>query len=241
MELPKTVGVMILPSVNLFPHAVLPLFIYEPRYRRMLRDSLESHRMFCVAMQRPDKNDEAPAAVAGLGVIRASVEHPDGTSNMILQGLTRVSLGRVFRRRPYRVHCVRPMVPVSPDSARVDALVDKVRELVNERFRKGLPGALKFLGDGKALGKSKSQSVESILRSMANVADASVLADLVSCTLLPDPRQRQVMLETVDVETRLRYLICFLIKEEEGARGGPGAGSSGTAGPPKPGDGKAGV
>ena len=64
--------------------------------------------------------------------------------------------------------------------------------------------------------------MENILRSMASVADASVLADLVSCTLLPDPRQRQVMLETVDVETRLRYLICFLIKEEEGARGGAG-------------------
>jgi len=220
MELPKTVGVMILPSVNLFPHAVLPLFIYEPRYRRMVKDALESHRMFCVAMQRPDKNDEAPAQVAGLGLIRASVEHPDGTSNMILQGLTRISLGRVFRRRPYRMHSIKPLVPVSPDSARVDALVGKVRELVNERFRKGLPGTLKFLGESSGVGKSDGKSVENILRSMANVADASVLADLVSCTLLPDPRQRQVMLETVDVETRLRYLICFLIKEEEGPRGG---------------------
>ena len=34
------------------------------------------------------------------------------------------------------------------------------------------------------------------------------------------PRQRQVMLETVDVETRLRYLICFLIKESESAGSG---------------------
>lgn len=222
MELPKTVGVMILPSVNLFPHAVLPLFIYEPRYRRMLSDALEGHRMFCVAMQRPDKSDEAPAQVAGLGVIRASVEHPDGTSNMILQGLTRVSLGRVFRRRPYRMHSIQPLVPVSPDSARVDALVGKVRELVNERFRKGLPGSLKFLGASTGKGKkADGKSIENILRSMASVADASILADLVSCTLLPDPRQRQVMLETVDVETRLRYLICFLIKEDEGVRGGP--------------------
>ncbi|MBL9126613.1 MAG: LON peptidase substrate-binding domain-containing protein [Verrucomicrobiales bacterium] len=219
MELPKTVGVMILPSVNLFPHAILPLFIYEPRYRRMLSDALDSHRMFCVAMQRPDKSEEAPALVAGLGVIRASVEQPDGTSNMILQGIARVSLGRVVRRRPYRIHSVRPLVPVCPDSARVDALVGKVRELVHERFRRGLPGTLKFLGKGKSGGKSGGKSVEEILRSMAEVADASVLADLVSCTLLPDARQRQVMLETVDVETRLRYLICFLVKDVEN---GPG-------------------
>lgn len=222
MDLPKTVGVMILPSVNLFPHAVLPLFIYEPRYRRMLSDALEGHRMFCVAMQRPDRNDEAPAQVAGLGVIRASVEHPDGTSNMILQGLTRVSLGRVVRRRPYRIHSFQPLVAPSPNAASIDALVGKVRELVNARFRRGLPGSLKFLGGGKGTGKVGGRSVAEILRSMAEIADASVLADLVSCTLLPDPRQRQVMLETVDVETRLRYLICFLIKEHEGRRDGEG-------------------
>src|SRR6187397_1688519 len=109
MELPKSVGVMILPSVNLFPHAILPLFIFEPRYRRMLQDALESHRMFCVAMQRPGADSEAPSRVAGIGLIRASVENPDGTSNMILQGLARVSMGRALRRRPYRVHSVQAL------------------------------------------------------------------------------------------------------------------------------------
>lgn len=219
MVLPKTVGVMVLPGVNLFPHAILPLFIFEPRYRRMLLDALGSHRMFCVAMQRTDKDDEAPAQVAGLGVIRASVENPDGTSNMILQGLTRVSVGRVVRRKPYRIHSIQPMVPANGDSTHVDALVGKVRELVEARFRKGLPGPLKFLGEKGGPAKGDGMSVENILRSVSDVADASMLADLVSCTLLPDPRQRQVMLETVDVETRLRYLIHFLIKECDGGRG----------------------
>lgn len=217
MDLPKSVGVMILPSVNLFPQAILPLFIFEPRYRRMLRDSLEANRMFCVAMQRPDMEEECPSRIAGIGLVRASVENPDGTSNMILQGLARVSLGRVIRRRPYRVHAVHPLVSATSDSARVDALSVKVRELVGERFRLGLPAPLKFLGDiGTGAGEGEPPSLDQVLRSLADIADASVLADLVSCTILSDPRQRQVMLETVDVETRLRYLICFLLKEIEG-------------------------
>lgn len=222
MELPKTVGVMVLPSVSLFPNAVLPLFIFEPRYRRMLKDALETHRMFCVAMQRPDKDEESPAPVAGLGLIRASVEHPDGTSNMILQGLTRIALGRVVRRRPYRVHSFKAMVPESAESNKIDALASRVRELVHAYFRRGMPDALKFLGGSG--GGADRKSMENVLRSVADVADASVLADLVSCTLLSDPRQRQVMLETVDIETRLRYLICFLMKEEERARGGASEG-----------------
>ncbi len=205
---------MILPSVNLFPQAILPLFIFEPRYRRMLRDALASHRIFCVAMQRPDSEPEAPARVAGVGLIRASVENPDGTSNMILQGLARVSLGRVLRHKPYRVQSIHPLVAETADSARVDALTVKVRELVGERFRQGLPAPLKFLGENATAGvEGEAPSVEQILNSLSEIGDASVLADLVSCALLSDPRQRQVMLETIDVETRLRYLICFLLKE----------------------------
>ncbi|MCC7374907.1 MAG: LON peptidase substrate-binding domain-containing protein [Verrucomicrobiales bacterium] len=221
MNLPKSVGVMILPSVNLFPQAILPLFIFEPRYRRMLRDALASHRMFCIAMQRPDSEEEAPSRVAGVGLIRASVENPDGTSNMILQGVARVSLGRVMRRRPYRVHAIQALLPESTDSARVDALSVKVKELVGERFKKGLPAPLKFLGEPASGGTGEAPSIDQVMRSLSEIADASVLADLVSCTLLSDPRQRQVMLETIDVETRLRYLIYFLLKEIEDGRSNP--------------------
>ncbi len=219
MDLPKNVGVMILPNVNLFPHAVLPLFVFEPRYRRMLKDALETHRLFCVAMQRPEASREAPSKVAGLGVITASVENPDGTSNMMVQGLARVSLGRVVKRRPYRVHGIQAMVSDAVDTPRVDALSVKVRELVGERFRLGLPAPLKLLGDTSGVGEGETPSTEQILNSLTQIGDASVLADLVSCTLLSDPAQRQVLLETVDVETRLRYLIYFLVKDLEGAGG----------------------
>lgn len=220
MVLPKSVGVMILPSVNLFPQAILPLFIFEPRFRRMLRDALTSHRMFCIAMQCPEAETESPSRVAGIGLIRVSVENPDGTSNMMLQGVARVSLGRVIRHKPYRVHAIQALLPDAADTTRIDELTLKVRELVGERFRHGLPGPLKFLADPGVSLPEEMPSADHILRSLGDITDPSVLADLISCTLLADPRQRQVMLETVDVETRLRYLICFLIKELEKVRGG---------------------
>lgn len=219
MELPRQVGLMILPNVNLFPQAVLPLFIFEPRYRRMLADSLASHRMFCVAMLKPGASRETPSQVAGLGVIRAAVENPDGTSHMILQGVSRVQLGRVARYRPYRVHSIQPLAPERRDSAQLDALAAKVRELVGRRFKQGLPVPLQFLQKaGAAAGGGVS--VEQILQSLDDIEDAGTLADLVSCTLLPDAGQRQIMLETVEVEARLRHLIFFLLSEIRQARGG---------------------
>src|SRR4029077_6923145 len=109
MEIPCEVPVMTLPSATLFPQALLPLYIFEPRYRRMLADILKSNRMFSVAMQKPGRPRETPCHVAGLGLIRVSVDHQDGTSHLILQGLTRVELRETVQTKPYRVPSIRPL------------------------------------------------------------------------------------------------------------------------------------
>src|SRR5689334_6605850 len=92
MKVPRETPVMTLPNVTLFPEALLPLYIFEPRYRQMLTDMLHSNRMFAVAMQKPGNSRETPLPVAGLGLVRVSVRHNDGTSHLILQGIARVEL-----------------------------------------------------------------------------------------------------------------------------------------------------
>src|SRR5947199_5249772 len=94
VTLPKKVPVMPLPGALLFPHALLPLYIFEPRYRQMLEHALNHHRIFSVALVKPDRYDwQSPADffhIAGVGLIRACVGRGDGSSNLILQGLERV-------------------------------------------------------------------------------------------------------------------------------------------------------
>src|SRR5258707_5777025 len=94
VTLPKQLPVMPLPSAVLFPHALLPLYIFEPRYRKMLKHALTHHRMFCIALIKPHCAEWQSAAdffhTAGVGLIRACVEREHGTSNLILQRLERV-------------------------------------------------------------------------------------------------------------------------------------------------------
>src|SRR5438477_7933798 len=116
MELPREVPVMTLPNAILFPQAMLPLYIFEPRYQRMLIDALGTHRMFSVAMQKPGRTRETPCNVAGLGLIRASVARKDGTSNLILQGIARVELTQTMRYKPYRVNRIRALDSTKTDS-----------------------------------------------------------------------------------------------------------------------------
>src|SRR6266536_3742468 len=92
--LPNKLPVMPVPGAVLFPHALLPLYIFEPRYRKMLGHALQQHRVFCVTLIKPSCPDwhspEDFFHFATAGLIRACVERSDGTSNLILQGLQHV-------------------------------------------------------------------------------------------------------------------------------------------------------
>ena len=217
MELPNTVPVMTLPSATLFPQALLPLYIFEPRYRRMLADMLKADRMFSVAMQKPGKIRETPCEVAGLGLIRVSVGHQDGTSHLILQGLTRVELVETVCTKPYRMASIRPLQAQVAKDSTAAALVAKVHELVDERIRLGpfpFPfSAIKQAAPGKKKGSQPKFTGKDILHYLESLSDPDQLADLVSCALLPGAIERQTILETVPVEARLRHLIHFLNEE----------------------------
>src|SRR5947207_2168045 len=215
MKIPQEVPVMTLPNATLFPQALLPLYIFEPRYRQMLADALHSNRMFSVAMQRPGNSRETPSPVAGLGLIRVSVGHRDGTSHLILQGIARVELEQAVRYKPYRIQRIRPLQSQPCDNVKVDALVAKVRELLAERIELGLPFPFPVMSSDKneKAPAPPSFSPKEILTYLDSITDPEQTADLVSCAVLPGAVEGQSILETLDVEARLRVLIVFLFAE----------------------------
>jgi ATP-dependent Lon protease len=229
MRLPTVVPVVTLPNVILFPQAMLPLHIFEPRHRRLLADALASDRMLSLAMQKPGRTRESPAAIAGLGLIRACVRNKNGTANLILQGIARVELTRTVRYRPYRVCRIRLLPPAAGASVAIHALADKVLELVRERLDLGLDLPFKALEKPLPPGTQETdepvalRAFRHVLLKLTKLEAPEQLADLVSATLLPKPEQRQVILETQDLEARLRCLVRFLIGEIKRQKPNPAA------------------
>jgi Lon protease-like protein len=87
----------------LFPRSQLPLHIFEPRYRTMVRDALASDRL--IAMIQPKDGEEPPALfeVGCLGRISACDELDDGRFNIVLEGLSRFRIAREAAvSTPYR-------------------------------------------------------------------------------------------------------------------------------------------
>lgn len=211
MRVPDSTGVIILSSAVLYPQALLPLFIFEPRYRTMLAEALDSHRMFCVAMQKPNDPRETPLPIAGLGLIRAAIKNPNGTSNVILQGVDRIRLGRVVRYKPYRTQEFEIVRSAAVDDQKIASLRDTLLDAVERQLSSGTAGFdSELLAQLVRTGGDTSEPVASALRALRHVDCPSRLADLVALLMVDSPLARQVLLQAVDVEDRLETLIQFL-------------------------------
>jgi Lon protease-like protein len=199
--LPEQVPVMPLPGALLFPHALLPLYIFESRYREMLEHALSHHRMFAVALLKPDQIQwQSPAdffQIAGVGLIRACVERDDGTSNLILQGLERVRFTSFEQEMPFPIASIERLESDLSSSVETEALATKVLELY-----------AKFKGAGRQLPAKVDQY-------LSDLGDPEMLADLIASTFVSDPLRRQRVLEELSVNQRLRLLIQYL-RDESG-------------------------
>lgn len=198
LNLPREAPVMVLPNVVLVPNALLPLHIFEPQYREMLRWCLERDRFFCIAMEAPEREDAAPenfAPIGGLGLVRACVGAEDGTSNLILQGLARVKFGNLLQSEPFRMAEIREFQSDCPNAVEAEALGTKVVELCEQLQKQGqeLPAAL--------------------VEKLRQVTNPELLADIVTQTFVREPAHQQRLMEEASVSERMRLLIRYLKAE----------------------------
>src|SRR5438067_904701 len=103
-----------LPNVVLFPNVFLPLHIFEPRYREMVGDALESDRMIGMVLLRPgwnrDYEGHPPVYPIGCsGVITHVERQADGRYNIVLRGVERFRIVDEDYGRSYRRATVMPL------------------------------------------------------------------------------------------------------------------------------------
>jgi Lon protease-like protein len=199
VELPNAVPVMPLTGVLLFPNALLPLHIFEPRFREMLARALDDDRMLCVALVRPERPEWRTSAdffpVSTVGLIRACVGRSDGTSDLILQGIRRVKFSEFEQESPFPIARIKPLKTRTKLTVETDALAAKVLEFYTR------------------LKESGRELPEKIDRYLSEMSDPEMLADLIAATFISDPARRQQLLEELDLNQRLRLLIQSLREE----------------------------
>lgn len=189
IEIPKVVPVLTLSQTVLFPQAMMPLFIFEPRYREMLNSVLVEDRIFAVAALDEREEDaevlETPCSIAGVGIVRACKQNLDGTSNLILQGLARVEFESFLSEEPYRLARIRQVMSESDGSEKsLNSIQPTLLALVQTQMRLG------------------SDIPQEVLQFLSNIKEPETVLDLAIYTLCPSGRFKQELLETRGILAR---------------------------------------
>ena len=136
-----------LPNVVFFPHTVLPLHIFEPRYKQMVADALEGNRQIGMALLQPgweSSQDESPEVfnTGGMGLITQYKHLEEGRYHILLSGRYRYRIMEFIQESPYRVARVRLLNEVMPSSQEMKEssteLVRGFRELTEVNPQQGL-------------------------------------------------------------------------------------------------------
>jgi Lon protease-like protein len=188
-----------LPRVVFFPGTQLPLHVFEPRYRAMMRDCISSGRMaMAVTLLKPgyESSYEGRPAMYELctvGRIEKHEELPDGRYNLVLRGLSRVKLDEL------------PAENLLYRRARADVIDGK-----RGTDRVSRDSITTLLSTASLVGAAVRRRHPDFSLGVQPDDPPHQIADTLADRLLADPAARQDILETADVPERILKLTGYI-------------------------------
>ena len=200
--LPETLPVLPLKETVVFPEAVAPLAIGEPRSIRLIDDVMNRpERVLALVVSRdPEEAEPPPEHLHEIGtaaVVQRMVRVPDGTVRVLIQGIRRVRLGPYTRTEPFREARVEEVPDHAERTTEVEALARNLQGIFTRIIQlvPHLPDELQV--------------------AVANLEDPTTLSYLVASSLRLSLEERQELLEESDLEARLRRHTVLVNRELE--------------------------
>ncbi|MBI3798584.1 MAG: LON peptidase substrate-binding domain-containing protein [Deltaproteobacteria bacterium] len=207
-DLPTIIPVFPLPNVVLFPDVMLPLHIFEPRYRQMVRDAKDkTPSLIGMALLRGNWQEQYEGrpeifSVCCAGEMVRTVPLPDGRFNVLLKGLREYRIKEELSGKPYR-EAVVEWRPLARGAVPADLRQD-LNRLIETYLQKN-EAVQKFLAD---------PSVED---------DFFINFFAFQLPFLPIEKQTLLEAETIpERATLLRDMLDFKLTEARFPEGGPG-------------------
>ena len=200
MSAVEAVPLFPLPGTVFIPHTMLPLHVFEPRYRALIADAIAGNGYLAVPRLKPgwEQGYEGRPPVfthAGFGKIVRHDPLPDGRANIVLLGLGRIKIRQELSRdKPYRVAQGDLLTDEFPDGgrARVEAAVRRLRVMLAQVV------------------SGRPQLAERVSPLLNGEMGAIPFVNGLSHLLLPDVDARQAYVEVQRVDQRIEIVETLL-------------------------------
>jgi Lon protease-like protein len=198
IHLPERCGVMLLTNCTLFPHGGLPLYVFEPRYRKMLDNALEGDCFFAVARLLGEEDGEPAdfvAPVGTIGLVRASREQDDGTSQLLIHGVMRVRFTEWHDSHDYPFANIEPVISIFTPEKQAAAAMKTLRGAVEDAVRP-LPAEVQ----------------NGIFALLDRADEPALMTDIICQQFIHEADLRQKLLEMASVGDRIPIICNYLSK-----------------------------
>lgn len=199
-QLQSPIAIFPLPSTVFYPNTLLPLHIFESRYRQMVKDALEGSRLIGMVLLKPgwEENYEGRPDVVSVGCvgeIDRAQRLADGKYNIVLKGLSRFRILREISGKPYRLAEVEFLQEINdepldpPQNTLAGGLISRYRE---------------YVGLLPAEHKNKQGP------NLENCRRLSEVVDQIACQFDFKAERKQAFLEEQDVRERADIVLAVL-------------------------------
>ncbi len=196
-----------LANVVLYPTVSVPLHIFEPRYRQLVREALAGDQRIGMVTVRPEHLEQMPEDppvfdIGCEGSISRAEERPDGTWDLLLTATSRFRITREMPRDPQRLYRIAQIVRLDDDDADPQTfhfLRNEIHEQLEDLLRPTLDPAVL----SNALATIRGLDDQQFANALAQMLDFDVL-------------EKQHLLEAggqLDRTTTLRDLLNFRLAE----------------------------
>jgi len=190
-----TVPLFPLPDTVLFPHTLLPLHVFEPRYKTLIADAIAGDKLLGIVQLRPGWHEDyfgAPPIYKNLGVGRILEvdQFEDGRYDILLSGLYRTQIVDEIMTEPYR----RAEVEI------IDDIIPEGREREVEDIHSILLNIFEKLADALPEGLTILPGAD------VHTLPPGPLVDVMTGLLVDDTYERQSLLAEPDVSRRQQLL-----------------------------------
>ena len=186
-------------DIVVFPGIIVPLFVGRPRSLKAIEMAMLEDRSITVVAQREmDTDDPGVDDLHSVGVlctILQMVRIPDGTTKILIEGVEKVRLESIKRGKESLEADVFPLPWEESQSANLEAL----KRAVLEQFEKYVTLHPRIPAE--------------VLVTVMNVDDPKQISDLVSSHLSVKVDRKQRLLEMIDPEKSLKYILKLLLEE----------------------------
>lgn len=202
IEVPDIIPILPLRNSVLFPSSIIPIDVGRRKSVKLVEETVKKEKPFIgiLTQKKAQVDDPGEGDMYTVGCaarILKVIKLAKDNFSVILQGVTRFRVASFEEREPYLTASIQTIIDPTGSDVELDALALNLRDIA-KRVIKLMP----------ELPKEASALVD-------NVSDQGQLADLITSNLDIPIDEKQAILETFDIKTRLRKVLNFMSRQLE--------------------------